>query len=70
MGGAAGLEPGCGLVKMAFHSAAMLFCSSKTSSLESLTTCSIVAVGHGPSVALARPGAGQSTAAASTRAAS
>ena len=62
------MEPGCVLVRMACHSAAMLFCSARTSSLETLTTCSVVAVRHGPSAALAMPGAGHSTVEASTRA--
>ena len=53
MGDAAGVAPGCVLVRTACHSAALLFCSARTSSLESLTTCSIVAVRHGPSAALA-----------------
>eukprot|EP00959_Pyramimonas_sp_CCMP1952_P254587 5317519-Pyramimonas_sp.AAC.1 len=55
---------------MAFHSAAMLFCSAKASSLESLTTRSIAAARRAPSAELATPGAGLSTAEASTRAVS
>ena len=67
LGGGVSAGSGAAAVRTAFHSAARLCVSAATSSLDSLVTCSSVAVGHAPSAApaaLAEPGAGHSTAGA------